>query len=434
MEKFIESLADINISKNEGYNYIKKDEIIVPIVKTILSVTKRSYFTLPLLDEIILRLVSEGMYEIDNLVRVLGINRKLLEITLANLSVKNIIYCTSNRITLMEKGREALRELRTIQRKKDSIKNVYLDPINRKVIADYEKYQFVDNVYEHDKKLDVDFEMDNLDVFNENIDVIKTIFQDEMNIYNDKTKAEPDELLSIDDIERAFVKFIRIPIHIYVSTAGYDIDILPVKKKHNVILRQFKNEIIDQIRKRKVLKYTFVKNARKYEYEESEINEIFEMQDLLVLYKKDRNNVDDILLVLEEKILCDRKLFDEEFELLIDYFNRVSEKVEINISYFDEVKDLEFFRMLLSVLDAKKVEIINYNHCINDKKVISKLQRIKPDYKNVSLQHENVYDYFSIKIDNQFIIKGFPKTIKVIDNQTYIQKMNYYLSRITKEL
>lgn len=434
MEKFIESLADINISKNEGYNYIKKDEIIVPIVKTILSVTKRSCFALPLLDEIILRLVSEGMYEIDNLVRVLGVNRKLLEITLADLSVKNIIYCTSNRITLMEKGREALRELRTIQRKKDSIKNVYLDPINRKVIADYEKYQFDDYIYEHDKKLDVDFEMDNLDVFNENIDVIKTIFQDEINIYNDKTKAEPDELLSIDDIERAFVKFIRIPIHIYVSTAGYDIDILPVKKKHNVILRQFKNEIIDQIRKRKVLKYAFVKNARKYEYEKSEINEISEIQDLLVLYKKDRKDINDILLEWEQKILCDRKLFDEEFELLIDYFNRISEKVEITTSYLDEVIDLEFFRILLSVLDAKKVEIINYNHCINVKKILSKLQRIKSDYKNVSLQNENVYDYFSMKIDNQFIIKGFPKTIKVLDNQTYIQKMNYYLSRITKEL
>lgn len=145
MDKLIESMSNINVRKNDGYLFIKRDEIYVPIMKTILLITKRSFYSLPLLDEIVLRLINEGIQEIDELVNILGIDRKLLEVTLADLSVKDVIYCTTNRCSLLAKGKQALRELRTVQRKKDTVKNVYLDPINRKIILEHENYQFVDN-------------------------------------------------------------------------------------------------------------------------------------------------------------------------------------------------------------------------------------------------------------------------------------------------
>lgn len=120
MDKLIESMSNINVRKNDGYLFIKRDEIYVPIMKTILSITKRSFYSLPLLDEIVLRLINEGIQEIDELVNILGIDRKLLEVTLADLSVKDVIYCTTNRCSLLAKGKQALRELRTVQRKKDT--------------------------------------------------------------------------------------------------------------------------------------------------------------------------------------------------------------------------------------------------------------------------------------------------------------------------
>ena len=165
MDKLIEFLANINVRKNDGYIFVKREEIYVPIIKTVLSITKRSFYSLPLLDEIVLRLINEGVQDIDELVNILGIERKLLEVTLADLSVKDIIYCTTNRCSLLAKGKQALQELRTIQRKKDTIKNVYLDPINRKVILEYNNYQFVDRVYVNDKKLDVDFEVKDVEIF-----------------------------------------------------------------------------------------------------------------------------------------------------------------------------------------------------------------------------------------------------------------------------
>ena len=86
MDKLIESLLNINIRKNEGYIFVKQEDIYVPIIKTVLSITKRSFYRLPLLEEIVLRLINENLQEIDELANVLGIDRKLLEVTLADLN------------------------------------------------------------------------------------------------------------------------------------------------------------------------------------------------------------------------------------------------------------------------------------------------------------------------------------------------------------
>lgn len=86
MDKLIESLLNINIRKNEGYIFVKQEDIYVPIIKTVLSITKRSFYRLPLLEEVVLRLINENLQEIDELANVLGIDRKLLEVTLADLN------------------------------------------------------------------------------------------------------------------------------------------------------------------------------------------------------------------------------------------------------------------------------------------------------------------------------------------------------------
>ena len=274
MDKLIGAMSNINVRKNDGYFFIKRDEIYVPILRTVLSITKRSFYSLPLLDEIVLRLINEGVQEIDELVNILGVNRKLLEVTLADLSVKDVIYCTTNHCSLLAKGKQALRELRTVQRKKDIIKNVYLDPINRKIILEHEKYQFVDKVNVNDKKLDAEFEVNDIDIFKENIDSVNRVFLDEMSIYNDKTKSELDELLSIDSIENVYVKFVRIPINIYISSEGIDIDIMAVNKRNDYLLTLFKGEIIEQIRKKKVLKNTFVKYGLRKKFSEIDFSTV----------------------------------------------------------------------------------------------------------------------------------------------------------------
>ena len=430
MDKLIESLSNINVRKNDGYFFVKRDEIYVPIIRAVLSITKRSFYSLPLLDEIVLRLINEGIQEIDELVRILGIDRKLLEVTLADLSVKDIVYCTTNRFSLLAKGKQALRELRTIQRRKDTVKNIYLDPINHKIILDYENYQFIDKVYVNDKKLDADFEVSDTEIFKENIDNVNKVFLDEMNIYNDKTKSEPDELLSIDGIENVYVKFVRIPIYVYVSSGGVDIDIMAVSKRNDSLLALFKSEIIDQIRKKKVLKTVFVKHSLRKPFLGLDLEENDKLKEGLQKYKKNKSDRDELKQIIEKEIFSDRKLMDEEFDVLIKYFADNCESYKIAVYHLDDWVKSEWCSRILSILNGKKLSAIGYEECYNFRKTFSIIQRMIPEYARNKVIHTDADSYMSLVFDEKYIISGIPKDIEIIDSNTHIHKVDFYLQVI----
>lgn len=426
MDKLIESLSNINIRKNDGYLFVKQEEIYVPIIKTVLSITKRSFYSLPLLDEIVLRLINEGVQEIDELVNILGIDRKLLEVTLADLSVKDIIYCTTNRCNLLTKGKQALRELRTVQRRKDTVKNIYLDPINQKIITDYENYQFVDKVYINDKKMDTDFEITDTEIFKENIDSVNKVFLDEMNIYNDKTKSEPDELLSIDSIENVYVKFVKIPIYLYVSSGGLDIDILAVNKKNDTLLTLFKDEIIDQIRKKRVLKNVFVKYGLRKSFTDYDLKESENLKNSLAKYRKNKGDREELSSIVEIELFADRKLVDEEFDLMLKYLADNSEEIKIAVYYLDDWVKSEYSKKILSFVNSKKLCEFHYEECYDLRKSISIIQRVQPEFTKDKVKQVKGQPYFSIIFNDQYSITGVPKDIKIIDTSTHIHKINYY--------
>lgn len=427
MDKLIGAMSNINVRKNDGYFFIKRDEIYVPIIRTILSITKRSFYSLPLLDEIVLRLINEGVQEIDELVNILGIDRKLLEVTLADLSVKDVIYCTTNRCSLLAKGKQALRELRTVQRKKDTIKNVYLDPINRKIILEHEKYQFVDKVNVNDKKLDAEFEVNDIDIFKENIDSVNRVFLDEMSIFNDKTKSEPDELLSIDSIENVYVKFVRIPIYIYISSEGIDIDIMAVNKRNDSLLTLFKDELIEQIRKKKVLKNTFVKYGLRKNFSGIDLEENEKLKNDLQKFKKNKGDRDELGQIIEMEIFSDRKLMDEEFETLLKYFADKCEKYKINVYHLDDWTKSEWCSKILSILNSKKLFEVGYTESYDFRKAHSIIQRTMPECLRDKLTQVKTDCYLSLVFDEKYMITGVPKDIVIIDSNTHIHQVEFYL-------
>jgi hypothetical protein len=427
MNKLIETMSNLNVRKNAGYFFVKRDEIYVPIMRTILSITKRSFYSLPLLDEIVLRLINEGVQEIDELVNILGIDRKLLEVTLADLSVKDIIYCTTNRCSLLNKGKQALQELRTVQRKKDTIKNVFLDPINRKVILEYGNYQLVDKVIVNDKKLDVDFEVNDIEIFKENIESVNKVFLDEMDIYNDKTKSEPDELLSIDSIENVYVKFARIPIYIYVSLEGIDMDIMAANRRNDPLLALFKSEIIEQIRKKRVLKNTFLKYGLRKPFPAVNLEENEKLKNDLQKYIKNKDDRDQLELIIEQEIFSNRKLADEEFEILLRYFAEECENFQIYVYHLDDWAKSEWCGRVLSILNSKKLSLIRYTECYNFKKALSVIQRTMPECSKDKVIQTKETSYLSVAFDEKYIIIGVPKDVVIIDNNTHIHKVEFYL-------
>lgn len=267
MEQLIEFYAKKSIKQNEGYRFVKIESIYLPILQVYLTVTKRDYYGLPLLDEIVLRLIAENVHEITELVGILGVERNLLEVTIADLCVKDLIYCTADRCVLMAKGRTALKELSVIQRSRECLKNIYLDPISESIFLDYSRLNFVERIYDDDRKLDADFDRNDINVFKKNIECIQKIFDEEMSIYSDRTKVKASELLTIDAIEKVFPKFVKLSFAIFVSESGYDIDIVAVDSNMEELLAKYKEEVITQIRTHKILKNVFTKFALKKKYE-----------------------------------------------------------------------------------------------------------------------------------------------------------------------
>lgn len=431
MEQLIEFYAKKMVKQNEGYKFIKKEFVFVPIIQVYLSITKRDYFSLPLLDEIVLRLLNENVHDITELSKILGIERNLLEVTLADLYVKDLIYCTADKCVLVPKGRAALKELSIMKRTKECLKNIYLDPISETVLTEYEHLSFVDKTYKDDRKLDADFDSADITVFKNNIENIRHLFiEEEMSMYNDKTKAQPSELLSIDEIENVYPKYVKIPFYIFVSESGYDIDITADEKKTENLFEQYKAEIISQIRNHKLLKNVFTKYALKNRYEQQMYKTDDVLLDLSKKYYKLREDSPEKEILrkeIEKHIFLNRKLFDNEFEYFFSAIYKEAESFAVNVECLDDwCINNDFFVSILSKIGTKRMKVINYSFAHNFETCFRNVNRTIQKKKS----EFNVVDglpYMSIVIDNKWKILIIPEDIKIIDDRTHIYRHIFYL-------
>lgn len=428
MEQLIEFYAKKSIKPNEGYRFIKVETVYLPILQVYLTVTKRDYFGLPLLDEMVLRLIDENVHEITELVGILGVERNLLEVALADLCVKDLIYCTADRCSLMAKGRTALNELSVIQRTRDCLKNVYLDPISESILLEHERLNFLDRINDDDKKLDADFERNDISVFKRNIEHLRKIFDEEMNVYEDRTKVKPSELLSIDEIEKVYPKFVKLSFGIFVSESGYDIDIVAVDRNMEGLLAQYKEEIIAQIRNHKLLKKAFTKYALRKRYSQTGYNENEQLVELSKKYYKTQKNSDErheIRQEIERQIYSDRKLREMEFFYLLAYLCKEEESFKIYVDCLDDwCFGNDFFVSILSRIGTKKVEEIHYSTVRNFDVCCRNINRtIEIDKKNFKQTQE--LPFLSVETNSGWKISVIPEDILVLDNSTHIYRYDY---------
>lgn len=429
----IEFYAKKNMKKNEGYRFVKVESVYLPILQVYLTVTKRDYYSLPLLDEIVLRLIEENVHEITELVGILGIERNLLEVALADLCVKDLIYCTADRCSLMAKGRSALKELSVIQRSKECLKSIYLDPISGGILLEHERLNFIERVYDDDRKLDADFEKNDINVFKKNMESIQKIFDEEMNIYVDRTKAKPSELLSIDEIEKVYSKFIKLSFAIFVSESGYDIDIVAMDRNMEGLLAQYKEEIITQIRTHKILKSVFTKFALKKQYVSTNLDENAQLAELSKKYYKTQKNSDEreeIKQEIERQIYTERKLKETEFFYLLSYFCKNVEHFEIQVDCLDNwCHGNDFFTSVLSKIGAKKIDGICFstirNLAVCQRNINRTVEVDKKQYKQIS-----DLPYFAVVMSNGWKIRIIAEDIPVLDSNTHIYRYEYVLEHI----
>ncbi len=152
MKKLVENLYQHRVPINEGYDYLFTDDVYLPIFQSSLIITKRIIMPISLVEEKVLQLLDIGIYQIDEIAKILGLNRRLLEVTLADLYSKDLVSASSNSCKLMTMGRVALNDLNRTEKKQDILKDIYIDGILGEIF-DVSNYQLLDKVIVDDNKL-----------------------------------------------------------------------------------------------------------------------------------------------------------------------------------------------------------------------------------------------------------------------------------------
>ena len=150
---------------------------------------------------------------------------------------------------------------------------------------------------------------------------------------------------------------------------------MAVNKRNDPLLVLFKSEIIEQIRKKKVLKNIFVKYGLRKTFLGVDLEENENLKNDLQKYRKNKGDRDELEPIIEKEVLSDRKLSDEEFEVLLKYLADKCENCKINVYHLDDWAKSEWCSKVLSVLNGKKLSEIGYAECYDFRKALSIIQR-----------------------------------------------------------
>ena len=86
--------------------------------------------------------------------KILGIPRKLLDITLADLHIKDLVAISSDKCKLLQKGEMALINMQRVEKSQDIMKDIYMDALKGSIIYDSSKYPLLERVWVNDNKLE----------------------------------------------------------------------------------------------------------------------------------------------------------------------------------------------------------------------------------------------------------------------------------------
>lgn len=141
----------------------------------------------------------------DEITKILGMTRPLLDVTLADLHVKDLISVSSDICSLL-KGEQALSNLERVEKQQDIMKDIY-DSFKGKILDDITRCQVVEKGIIDDNKLEPLVQAEDMKVIVSRFEDIQEIFQDEYSAIRiaDGIRTETQELLTIDGIEKMYM-------------------------------------------------------------------------------------------------------------------------------------------------------------------------------------------------------------------------------------
>lgn len=417
------------VRQNDGYEFLFDDEVYLPVYKYELKITKRRTVKLNLVEEKVLQIVSVGVYQVDEIAKILGITRALLDVTLADLHVKDLIFVSSDMCSLLKKGEQAISDLKRVEKQQDIMKDIYMDSFKGNILDDITRYQVVDKGIIDDNKLEPFVQAEDMKAIVSKFEDIQDIFQEEYSASRiaDGIRTETQELLTIDGIESVYVVFIKIPIQVFVSTNGCDIDIVATKKKYNGLLLEYKDEIIRQINNKKVLRTHWKKKMIQGPYNGEYPKEIEGLVETIRVadYKreKEQKEIDE----LQMKIFSSRELLNGEVKVLLGYLAENAQQVELSVDNIDDWAYDKNFVGKLSHYIGKATLKIKYRRSNDIGKAI---ERIKRGHKVAEYKKCNHGYFLCWKYDDNYEIYGIPVERTVINSDTTCIMMKYYLQNL----
>ncbi len=437
MKTLVEKLYKNKIPHNEGYTFVYNEDIYIPIYQVYLNITKRISVPLNVVEEKALELINVGVHNIDEIADILGIERNLLEITIADLYTKDMIYTTSDNCKLLTNGRDALKTLDRSERKPDFLKDVYIDSITGEIMDNAEQYKLLDVVNYDDLKLKPAYIVDDVEYFCKRFNDINIIFQKEMSIYQDIRKENlnrkmgkeveiTDELISIDSIDKLYVKFYKVPICIYISNTGNDIDIIPKNKSTLGFREEHKTILIEQIRNQKIMRKIFNKYSLNSVYNPIGLLEDVNIEKRLRDYYLKKNKEDEDLRVIEDLIFNSRKLADGEIDDMLYYLIKNSNNIKI---YIDKLEDFAWntnFITILTSISIKTNYYLYYNRFNDERKAINQIKKTVKSLNKNYFKEEHSY-YIKYVFDDITEIVAVPYNINVFESDIKVKKIDYFL-------
>jgi len=426
LNNYIEKTFNDLAPDNKGYIYIRTEEIFIPIYKVILSITKRKQTKLNLVEEMVLKIANYGVTDLDEIAGILGLNRDILDITIGDLFIKSLAYPSSNKCYIMADGHNVLKDLNATKKETDTIRNIYVNAINKDIFA--EKSNKVVQQCVSDSTVRHTFDGKNIEFYRDRVGIIKEIFNRENEVFLQNGNQVPDELVSIDEVDDICICFLKIPTHIYVSETGTDIDLISTDKKSSYLIESIKGEILEQIRKHRLLKKTFTRFAAKeVAIPEGKFDYMDELKTLIKKYVIDKQNQDCYLDLIKNKIYSNRVLMDNEFEKLYELCLQNSKKIDFyldNLDYWS--KDSSFITML-TMIPVKTNYKIFYDNVVKMNLAEKRIKLAIPQISKDAINQYSHVNWFKLVIDDRLEITGCPQNYKAVDFNTRIIKIKYYL-------
>lgn len=431
LKQLIDKLYENIICQNDGYNYLFSDDVYLPIYKYSLKITKRKIVKLNLVEEKVLEIVKTGVYHIEEIAKILGMPRKILDITLADLHVKDLVTISSNKCQLLKKGEMALVNLQKVEKSQDIMKDIYMDALKGTIILEPSKYQFQESIRSNDNKLSISVIAEDLNQIKNQFENIREIFDKDYGQldFDSGIRSERQELLTIDGIESIYVSFMRIPIHVFVSNNSLDIDVTSSKKKYNELLFIYKDDIIQQIVGKQVLKSHFKEKHLKNNYACHKFTCVEDFFEIIKKghFLKDRKEMTE---KNNSVILSSRKLMDGEVDCILEFLSNNSSKVSLLIDNLDDwVYDRNFIGKISDYVGKAKLEIV-YSRCRDEKKALKRLQ--EGGYHFRLNKRNDINKYICWEYDGNYEVYGVPMERKVLNDDTTCIVIDYFLHNLKK--